>query len=125
MSQRQDNDANDSDFSEYPASPGEPNICEAPAIAPTYEDDISQIFVEHCSPCHNGLKEGNHNIAEYFEDTQQAANHDLCIGMTVGECALELINAGIMPPPSEDATEVTEPQKKLLEAWIEGGQKQF
>ena len=45
--------------------------------------------------------------------------------MTVGECALELINAGIMPPPSEDATEVTEPQKKLLEAWIEGGQKQF
>jgi len=89
------------------------------AAGPTWNGEVQAIFAGHCIFCHstdnvggarNGAPPGV-NFDTYEEATENA------------ERALARMTAGTMPPPgnSVGAEPVTEPERSVVQAWIDAG----
>ncbi len=91
------------------------------AVDPTYTAIIQPLFDFHCGACHSGNDSNDCSGVTCFASQYQhnLVNSVMCSGKTVGECALDLIEAGSMPPGCP--TCVTAEDKAWIRAWIDAG----
>jgi hypothetical protein len=84
---------------------------------PTFTGQIQAFYQGSCGLCHTGPNRcsGGACFALSYAETQKTAGS--CAGKTLGECTLDRINDGSMPPGGS----VSVTDRALLEAWINGG----
>lgn len=106
----------------------------------SYAKDVQPILMAKCGNCHAGQDQGQHNIANTYEDAKKpvtSLQFDNCWAdyanaagpTTIGECSLLLARAGKMPafaacdaPTPPDPSKCTTPaEQDVLAAWVAGG----
>ena len=101
-----------------------------PAPPATLWADVAPIFAGKCGPCHTTSASGGHSIGDAYAESQKtAAIH--CSDTSVGECAITVIQSGVMPKGAgctgDPATDVdnaaclTQQEQDTIQAWIDGG----
>jgi hypothetical protein len=93
----------------------------ADTMDPTFTANIQPLLDFHCGACHGGTESINCSGVTCFATVYEhnLMNSVTCPGKTVGECSLQRIEAGQMPP--ECPTCVTEEDKALIQSWIDAG----
>lgn len=98
----------------------EAGVCEElPPV--TYSSDAQPVFANFCANCHKGNApkscKGNACIISFYQDTQKNAKS--CFGKTVGECSLQRMINGSMPP---GPGKVPQAAVDIIQAWVDDGQ---
>ena len=86
--------------------------------SPTWTEVISVKFSQSgkCGGCHTGGNSGGHNCLSNYQDCLKASTS--CNGKTVGECLMDRIEDGTMPP---NGGFIPPDWKTELQSWIDAG----